>query len=67
MLNSLAILSCRIWIEKSAKTFRGEEITAGFMGRTELCRSKAAGWEKAAVSTKSFSVVFCRVHSNFSD
>lgn len=47
----------------------GEDVTAGFMGRTELHRNKATGWEiqKAAVSTKSFSVVFCRVHSNFSD
>lgn len=68
MLNSLAILSCRTWIEKREK-LRGGGYYCRIYGENRIAQNKAAGWEiqKAAASTKSFSVVFCRVHSNSRD
>lgn len=68
-----AELSCHSILQnmdwKVGNSFLGEDITAGFMERTEMCRKEEAGWEiqDSCVSTKSFSVVFCRVQSNFSD
>lgn len=54
---------------KVGNSFLGEDITAGFMERTEVCRKEAGGWEiqHSYVSTKSFSIVFFRVQRNFSD
>lgn len=67
---SNAELTCHSILQNSdwreCKDFELGGVTAGFVGRTELCRNKAAGW-KNQKAQKSFNIVFCRVHSNFCD
>jgi len=44
MLNSLAILSCRIWIEKSAKTFGGRTLLQNLRGEQNWAGTKQQEW-----------------------